>query len=54
MKVFAAFGAGIVIAAVAVVWFTTRPVLVLTKVQPLQASADMRTFRQVPSSLGRK
>ena len=54
MKSFAALGAGIVIAAVAAVWFTTKPVLVNTKVSPLQANADMPTFKPVPSNLARE
>ena len=54
MKEFAALGAGIVIAAVAAVWFTTRPVLVTTKARPLQASADIPTFKSVPSNLARE
>ncbi|WP_167561367.1 hypothetical protein [Bradyrhizobium sp. AS23.2] len=45
MKEFAALGAGIVIAAVAALWFTTRPVLVKQEIRPLQASAEVSTFR---------
>jgi uncharacterized membrane protein len=54
MKEFAALGAGIVIAAVAAVWFTTRPVLVNMEVRPLQASANIPTFKPAPSDLARK
>ncbi|WP_369724101.1 MULTISPECIES: hypothetical protein [unclassified Bradyrhizobium] len=53
MKVFAAMGAAIVIAAVAAIWFMTGPVLVVMEVRPLQASAEVPTFRPVPSSLAR-
>ncbi|WP_176945618.1 hypothetical protein [Bradyrhizobium sp. Rc2d] len=54
MKAFTALGAGIVIAAVAAAWFTTRPVLVHTKVRPLEASANIPTFKPVPSNLARE
>jgi hypothetical protein len=54
MKEFAALGAGIVIAAVAAVWFMTGPVLVNMKVRPLQASANIPTFKPVPSDLARE
>jgi len=33
-----------------VLWFMTKPVLVVPEVGPLQASPDMPTFQRVPSS----
>ncbi|MBR0828130.1 hypothetical protein JQ596_21575 [Bradyrhizobium manausense] len=47
MKELAALGAGVLIAAVAALWFTTKPVLVNAKVRPLQASADVPAFRPI-------
>ncbi|WGR68188.1 MULTISPECIES: hypothetical protein [unclassified Bradyrhizobium] len=44
MKELAALGAGLLIAAVAALWFTTKPVLVKQEIRPLQASADAPTF----------
>jgi hypothetical protein len=53
MKEFAALGAGIVIAAVAAVWFLTGPVVVNAEVKPLRPSASIPTFKPVPTDLAR-
>ena len=49
MKGLAAIGAAAFIAMAGVLWFMTRPALVVTEVRPLQASPDMPTFKPVPS-----
>jgi hypothetical protein len=51
MKALAALGAGLAIAAVAVLWFTTGPVIVNADIKPLQPSEDMPVFRPVPTKL---
>lgn len=51
MKELAALGAGIAIAAVAALWFTTGPVLVNAEVKPLQQSENLPAFRPVASEL---
>lgn len=51
MKELAALGAGLAIAAVAALWFTTGPVVVNAEMRPLQPSATMPTFRPVPTEL---
>ncbi|MCJ9704959.1 MULTISPECIES: hypothetical protein [unclassified Bradyrhizobium] len=51
MKELAALGAGLAIAAVAALWFTTGPVVVNAEIKPLQPSANMPTFRPVPTEL---
>ena len=51
MKELAALGAGIAIAAVAALWFTTGPVLVNADVKPLQQSENMPAFRPIASEL---
>ncbi|MCK1360510.1 hypothetical protein [Bradyrhizobium sp. 199] len=51
MKELAALGAGLAIAAVAALWFTTGPVVVNAEFRPLQPSASMPTFRPVPTEL---
>jgi hypothetical protein len=47
MKSLAAIGAAAFIASAGVLWFMTRPALVVTEVRPLQASPDMPTFERV-------
>jgi hypothetical protein len=47
MKGLAAIGVAAFIAIVGVLWFMTRPVLVVTEVRPLQASPDLPTFKPV-------
>lgn len=47
MKGFAAIGAAIFIAMAGVLWFMTRPALVVVEAGPLQASPDMPTFKPV-------
>jgi hypothetical protein len=49
MKSIAALGAGTVIATVAALWFTTRPVLVNAEIRPLPVNANLPAFRQTPS-----
>ncbi|MBB4382863.1 hypothetical protein [Bradyrhizobium sp. SBR1B] len=51
MKELAALGAGLAIAAVAVLWFATGPVVVDAEIKPLQPNADMPAFRPVPNEL---
>lgn len=51
MKSVAALGAGMVIAAVAALWFTTGPVVVTPEVRPLQVNPNMPAFKPVPSPL---
>ncbi|QIP10103.1 hypothetical protein [Bradyrhizobium symbiodeficiens] len=51
MKELAALGAGLAIAAVAVLWFATGPVVVNAEIKPLQPSDDMPVFRPVPTEL---
>lgn len=51
MKELAALGAGLAIAAVAALWFTSGPVLVNAEVKPLQPSSDVPVFRPVPTEL---
>jgi hypothetical protein len=46
MKSLAAIGAAAFIAMAVVLWFMTRPVLVVTEVKPLQASPDVPTFKR--------
>ncbi len=47
MKGLAAIGAAAFIAAAAMLWFMSRPALVVTDAGPLQASPDMPTFKPV-------
>ncbi|MBH5396691.1 hypothetical protein HZZ13_02625 [Bradyrhizobium sp. CNPSo 4010] len=51
MKELAALGAGLAIAAVAALWFTTGPVVVNAELKPLQPSANMPAFRPVSTEL---
>ncbi|WP_028136723.1 hypothetical protein [Bradyrhizobium japonicum] len=51
MKELAALGAGLAIAVVAALWFTTGSVVVNAEVKPLQPSANMPVFRPVPTEL---
>lgn len=48
MKQLAALGAGLAIAAVAALWFTTQPVLVKQEIRLLPVSADAPTFKPLP------
>jgi hypothetical protein len=43
----AAIGAATFIAMAGVLWFMTKPALVVTKVRPLQANPDLPTFKPV-------
>jgi hypothetical protein len=47
MKGLAAIGAAIFIAMAGVLWFMTKPALVVTEARPLQANPDMPTFEPV-------
>jgi hypothetical protein len=47
MKGLAAIGAASFIAIAGVLWFMTKPALVVTEVKPLRASPDMPTFKPV-------
>jgi hypothetical protein len=47
MKGLAAIGAAAFIAMAGVLWFMTRPALVVTELRPLQPSPDLPTFRPV-------
>jgi hypothetical protein len=47
MKGIAAIGAAIFIAMAGVLWFMTKPALVVTESRPLQASPDLPTFKAV-------
>jgi hypothetical protein len=47
MKSLAAIGAAAFVAIAGVLWFMTRPVLVVSEVRPLQPSAEMPTFQPV-------
>jgi len=47
MKGLAAIGAAIFIAMAGVLWFMTKPVLVVTEVRPLQPNPDLPTFKRV-------
>jgi hypothetical protein len=47
VKGLAALGAAAFIAGAGVLWFMTRPVVVVTEVRPLQANPDLPTFRPV-------
>lgn len=47
MKGLAALGAAAFIAAAGVLWFMTRPVVVVMKVEPLKPSAELPTFKRV-------
>ena len=47
MKGLAAIGAAAFIAIAGVLWFMTKPVLVVTEIRPLQASPDLPTFKPV-------
>jgi hypothetical protein len=49
VKSLAAIGAAAFIAMAGVLWFMTKPALVVTEVRPLQASPDLPTFKPVPS-----
>ncbi|MDF0581022.1 hypothetical protein [Bradyrhizobium yuanmingense] len=51
MKELAALGAGLAIAAVAALWFTTGSVVVDAELKPLQPSANMPGFRPVSTEL---
>ena len=53
MKGFAAFGAAVVITAVAAAWFLTGPVVVNAEVKPLQPSAKIPVWKPVPTDLAR-
>jgi hypothetical protein len=48
MKGLAAIGAAAFIAMAGVLWFMTKPTLVVTEVRPLQASPDLPTFKPMP------
>jgi hypothetical protein len=47
MKGLAAIGAATFIAMAGVLWFMTKPTLVVTEVRPLQPSPDLPTFKRV-------
>jgi hypothetical protein len=47
VKGLAAIGAAIFIAMAGVLWFMTKPALVVPEARPLQASPDMPTFKPV-------
>jgi hypothetical protein len=47
MKGLAAIGAAAFIALAGVLWFMTKPSLVMTENRPLQASPDLPTFKPV-------
>ena len=47
MKGLAAIGAAAFITIAGVLWFMTRPVLVVTEARPLQSSPDLPTFKPV-------
>jgi hypothetical protein len=47
MKGLAAIGTAAFIALAGVLWFMTKPALVMTEVKPLQASPDLPTFKRV-------
>jgi hypothetical protein len=47
MKGLAAIGAAACIAIASVLWFMTKPALVVTEVRPLQASPELPTFKPV-------
>ncbi|MGY3240340.1 MULTISPECIES: hypothetical protein [unclassified Bradyrhizobium] len=51
MKSLAALGAGVVMAAIAALWFATGPVVVTAEVRPLKVNPDLPVFKPVPSSL---
>jgi len=51
MKELAALGTGLAIAAVAVLWFATGPVVVNAEMKPLEPREDMPVFRRVPTEL---
>jgi hypothetical protein len=46
MKGLAAIGAAAFIALAGVLWFMTKPALVVTEIRPLQASPDLPTFKR--------
>ena len=48
MKGLAALGTAACIAAAALLWFMTKPVLVAAEVRPLQPSVALPTFRRIP------
>jgi hypothetical protein len=47
MKSLGALGAAAFIAAAGVLWFMTKPALVVPEVRPLQTSPELPTFKPV-------
>ena len=51
MKSLAALAAAVLIASAGVLWFMTKPAIVTMKVEPLQPSDKVPTFKRVPTEL---
>jgi hypothetical protein len=51
MKGLAAIGVAGLIAAAGVLWFSTNPTVVVTKLAPVQPNAAIPSFKPVPTRL---